>query len=217
MVGDERLGTFGSLPVRGGSTPVQCCLPLVPAHVADPGRGCPLMHDGDTLVRLGRLAERLRAGGQHLYGSRVRLGRVALSRFQPLTQVGGPAPRGVPVSFSELPQPHADGVKPGIDLPPTAWRRPRIAVHTSSMPDPPQMPSVTSASQQGPSTRATATGLGTNPACRYRSHVSRHRRYCGGYHRAPKRPARPATRHDGDRMGDRQIRPIWTVTGLPEL
>jgi hypothetical protein len=36
MVGEKQLGTFGSLPVRGGSGPVECCLPRVPAHVADP-------------------------------------------------------------------------------------------------------------------------------------------------------------------------------------
>ena len=35
-LGKKRLGTFGSLPVRGSSGPVECCLPLVPAHVADP-------------------------------------------------------------------------------------------------------------------------------------------------------------------------------------
>jgi hypothetical protein len=80
MIGEKRLGTFGSLPVRGGSGPVEPCLPLVPGHVADPGRCRPRMHVGGTLVRLGRMAERLRAGGQHLYGGSVRLGRVALSR-----------------------------------------------------------------------------------------------------------------------------------------
>jgi hypothetical protein len=50
-LGEKRLGTFGSLPVRGRGSPVECCLPLVQA--------------GDALVSLGRLAERLRAGGQH--------------------------------------------------------------------------------------------------------------------------------------------------------
>jgi hypothetical protein len=65
-LGEKRLGTFGSLPVRGGSSPVECCLPLVLAHVADPCRCRPLVEAGDTLVRLGCPAERLRSGGQHL-------------------------------------------------------------------------------------------------------------------------------------------------------
>jgi hypothetical protein len=32
-VGQKRLSTFGSLPVRGGGSPVQCGLPLVLARV----------------------------------------------------------------------------------------------------------------------------------------------------------------------------------------
>src|SRR5262245_19486017 len=35
-LGEKRQGTFGSLPVRGGSSPVECCLPLAHAHVTDP-------------------------------------------------------------------------------------------------------------------------------------------------------------------------------------
>jgi hypothetical protein len=124
-LGEKRLGTFGSLPVRGGSSPVDCCLPLVLAHVADPCRCCPLEDAGDTLVRLGRPAERLRASGQHECGGSVRLGRMALGRFQPRAGGGGP------VSFSELLKPRADGVKPSVDLPPTAWRWPGLAVHAS--------------------------------------------------------------------------------------
>ena len=34
--GKKRLGKFGSLPVRGGGSPVECCLLLVLAHVAGP-------------------------------------------------------------------------------------------------------------------------------------------------------------------------------------
>ena len=128
-IGESQLGTFGPLPVRGGSTPVQCCLSLVHAPVTDPCHCCPLVHAGDTLMRLRRIAERLRAGGQHLHGSSVRLCRVTLGRLQPLTGVGGPAPNGVPVPFSELPKPLAYGVKPGIDLPPTGWQWPGLAVH----------------------------------------------------------------------------------------
>jgi hypothetical protein len=41
-LGQQRLGTFGSLPVCGGSSPVQRCLPLVRAHVADLYRCCPI-------------------------------------------------------------------------------------------------------------------------------------------------------------------------------
>ena len=127
----KRLGTFGSLPVRGGSSPVECCLPLVPGHVADPGRCCPLVHADDTLVRLGRPAERLHTGGQHLDGSSARLGRVAAGRCQPLAGDPGLPLHGVPVSFSELPKPVADGVKPFVDLLPTAWRWPGLPVHAS--------------------------------------------------------------------------------------
>ena len=35
-LGQKRLGTVGSLQVRGGGRPVQYCLPFVLAHVADP-------------------------------------------------------------------------------------------------------------------------------------------------------------------------------------
>ena len=101
-LGQKRLGAFGSLPVRDGGSPVERCLPLVPEHVADPCRCCPFVHADDTLVRLGRPAERLRAGGQHFHGSSVRLGRVAPGRFQPLPGGGGPALDSVPVSFPEL-------------------------------------------------------------------------------------------------------------------
>ena len=118
-LGDKRLGAFGPLPVRGGRGAVEYCLPLVPAHIADPCRCRSLVHAGDTLVRLGRPAERLRAGGQHLYGGSVRLGRVALGRFQPLTGRGGLALNGVPVPFSEPLKPRADSVKPSVDLSPT--------------------------------------------------------------------------------------------------
>ena len=119
-LGQKRLGTFGSLPVRGGSSPVECYLPLVLVHVADPCRCCPLVHAGGTFVRLGRPAELLRAGGQRHCGGSVRLGRVTLGRFQPLANGGGLALNGVPASFSELLKPPADSGKPGVDLPPAA-------------------------------------------------------------------------------------------------
>jgi hypothetical protein len=81
---------LGSLTVCGGSSPVERCLALVLAHVAGAGRRCPLMHAGDPLVRVGRPAERRRAGGQQLSGGSLRHGRVAQGCFQPV------AGRGVP-------------------------------------------------------------------------------------------------------------------------
>jgi len=131
MVAEKQLGTFGSLAVCGGSSPVQCCLPLVPAHVADPGRCCLVVQAGDTLVRLSRTTERLHAGGQHLRGGSMRLSRVALGRCQPLAGGGGPALIGVLVSFSKLLYPRADGVKPGFDLPPAAWQGTGLAIVAS--------------------------------------------------------------------------------------
>jgi hypothetical protein len=89
--GQNRLGPFGSLPVRGSGGPVVGCVPLVQSHIADPGRCCPLVHAGDTLVCLGRPAERLGAGGLDLHGGSLRLGRVAPGRFQPLAGGGGVA------------------------------------------------------------------------------------------------------------------------------
>lgn len=83
-LGQQRLGTFGSLPVCGGSSPVQRCSLLMHVHIADPFRGCPLVHAGGSLVRPGRMAERLHRGGQHLYGGSVRLGRMVPGRFHPL-------------------------------------------------------------------------------------------------------------------------------------
>jgi hypothetical protein len=134
MVGEKRLDTFGPVPVRDGSGPVECCLPLVSGHVADSFRCCPLVHAGGTLVRLGRMAERLHAGGQHFCCGSVRLSSMALSHCQPLA--GGDisaAPNGVPasVSVSELLKPRADGIEPSVDLPPTVWRWLGLAVHVS--------------------------------------------------------------------------------------
>jgi len=74
---------------------------------------------GSALVSLGRMTERLHTGGQHLRGGSVRLGGTVLGRFQPLAG-GGPAPIGGPVSFPEFLKPRADGVKPIVDLLPTA-------------------------------------------------------------------------------------------------
>jgi len=48
MAGDEQLDPFGAPPVRGGGGPVECCLPLVPDHVADPRRCCSLVHARGT-------------------------------------------------------------------------------------------------------------------------------------------------------------------------
>jgi hypothetical protein len=76
------------------------------------------MQAGSTLVSLGRVAERLHAGGQHLRGGGMRLGGMALGRFQPL--LGGWALIGGPASFSQLLKPRADGFKAIVDLPPTA-------------------------------------------------------------------------------------------------
>jgi hypothetical protein len=77
MFGKKRQDTFGAMPVRGSSSAVECCLPLVPAHAAGPGRCSSLMHAGGKFVRLGYIAERLRAGDRHLRSGSVRLGRVA--------------------------------------------------------------------------------------------------------------------------------------------
>src|SRR5262249_41216331 len=79
-LGEKRLDTFGSLVIRDGSGPVEFCLPLVPAHVADPCRRCPVVHAGRTLTRLGRMAERLSAGGQPFCGGRVRRRWAAATR-----------------------------------------------------------------------------------------------------------------------------------------
>ena len=130
MAGEKRLDTFGALPVRGSSA-VERCLPLVPVHVADPSRCCSLVHAGGTFVRLGRVAERLRAGGQHSCGGSVRLGRVALSRCHPLPGRGGPPRAGEHVSFSEHLKARADGIEPGVDIPPAVWQGPGLAAHIS--------------------------------------------------------------------------------------
>ena len=131
MVGEKGEGTFGSLPVRGGSGLVDCCLPLVTADVAAPCRSCSLVHAGGTVMRLGRIAERFRAGGQHFCGGNVRLDRMAPGRFHPLARGGGPAPHGLPVSFSERVEPRADGVEPSVNLPPALRRGHRLTVHAS--------------------------------------------------------------------------------------
>jgi len=131
MLGDKRLGAFGSLPVRGGSCPVERRLPLVPVHVANPMRCCSVVQAGGTFVRLGRMAERLRAGGQHLCGGSVRLCGVALGRCQPLAGGGGPAISDVRAPFPERLKPRADGVKPCVDLLSTVQRELRLAVHVS--------------------------------------------------------------------------------------
>jgi len=89
------------------------------------------MQAGDALMRLGRPTERHRAGGQHLCSGIMRLDRMALGRFQPLTGSDGPAPNGVPVSFPKLLKPRAEGVKPSVDLPPTGWQGSGLAVHAT--------------------------------------------------------------------------------------
>jgi hypothetical protein len=129
MVGEKRLDTFGSLVIRDGSGPVEFCLPLMPAHVADSCRRCPIVHAGSTLMRLGRMAERHSAGGQHFCGGGVRLRGAALGRCHPLAGGSGPALAGVQISFPERLKPRADGIEPGVDLPPTALRGRRLAVH----------------------------------------------------------------------------------------
>ena len=57
------------------------------------------------------------------------LGRVALSRFQPLAGGVGRALNGVPVSFHEPLKPRADGIQPGVNLPLAIWQGPGLAVH----------------------------------------------------------------------------------------
>ena len=131
MVGDKPLGSFGTPPVRGRSGPVKRRLPLVPAHVTNPFRCCPVVQAGRTIVRLGRMAERLRARGQHLCGGSLRLDRVALGCLQPLAEAGRPVPVRVPLSFPELHKPRAYGVKPRVDLLPAAWRGLALTVHAS--------------------------------------------------------------------------------------
>jgi hypothetical protein len=131
MVGDKPLGSFGTPPVRGRSGPVKRRLPLVPAHVTNPFRCCPVVQAGGTIVRLGRMAERLRTGGQHLCGGSVRLYRVALGRCHPLTGGDGPAIAGVRAPLPERLKPRADGIKPSVDLLPTVQREPRLAIHVS--------------------------------------------------------------------------------------
>src|SRR5262249_40735297 len=129
--GEKRLCTFGSLPVRGGSGPVKCRLPPVPGRVADSCRCCALVYAGDALVRLGCVAERLRAGGPHLRGGGGCLGPMPLGRFQPLARGTGPVLTGVQVPLRELLQPGADGVKPDAYLALTAWRQPGLAARPS--------------------------------------------------------------------------------------
>jgi hypothetical protein len=128
MAGEKRLDTFGTLPVSGGSRAVERRLPPVPVHVANPSRRCSLVDAGGAFVRLGRVAERLRAGGKHPCGGSVRLGRVALSRCHPLPGGGGPPLAAEHVSFPERLKPRADGVEPGVDLPPTAWPGPGLGL-----------------------------------------------------------------------------------------
>ena len=110
LVGEKRLDTFGTLPVRGGGSAMERSLPFVPVHVADPSGCCSLVHAGGTLVRLGR---------------------VAFGRCHPLPGRGGPPRDAEHVSFSEHLKPRADGVEPGVDVPPTVWQGRGLAVHTS--------------------------------------------------------------------------------------
>lgn len=71
------------------------------------------------------MAERLRTGGQHARSGSVRFDRVTAGRFHPLARAV-PGPNGVQVSFPELPEPRADGVEPGIDLPSATSLGPRV-------------------------------------------------------------------------------------------
>ena len=105
---------------------MQRCSLLVLVQIADPLRPCPLVHAGGSLVRLGRMAERLHRGGQDLYGGSMRLGRVVPGRFHPLAD--GPAPHAARVSVPEFLKPRADGVQAGVDLLPAARRGPGLDV-----------------------------------------------------------------------------------------
>jgi len=118
-LGHKRQGAFGSLPVRSRGSPVEYRSLLVLGHLADPGRCQPLVQAGDTLVSLGRRAERLYAGGQHQGSGSVCLGGMALGRFQPLAD-GGLAFIGSPAPFSQLLKPRADGGQAMVDLLPAA-------------------------------------------------------------------------------------------------
>ena len=62
------------------------------------------------------MAERLHTGGQHLCGGSVRLGGMALGRFQPPAG-GGPALIGGSAPLSQFLKARADGVKAVVDLP----------------------------------------------------------------------------------------------------
>lgn len=81
---DKQLGTIGSLPVSQGSSPVECGVPVQLLHIADSRRCHFLVRAGDSLVRLGRGAECLYSRGQREGGGSLRLGLMALGRFQPL-------------------------------------------------------------------------------------------------------------------------------------
>jgi hypothetical protein len=54
---------------------------------------------------------------------------VTLGRFHPLAGSDGPAPIGFPVSLPQCLEPRPDGLKPSVDLPPTAWWWPGLAIH----------------------------------------------------------------------------------------
>ena len=82
------------------------------------------------------MTERLHPSGQHLCGGSVRLGGMALGRFDPLAG-GGPALIGAQASLSQLRKPRADGLEAVVDLPSAAaWAGTGLAVHAVSMPDP---------------------------------------------------------------------------------
>lgn len=144
LVRDKRPGVFGSAPVRGGSFPVVCCLPLVLGRVADAGRCCPFVHAGGSLMRVRGVVERFRARGKHVEGGSVRIGRIPLGNGQPFADRDAPAPDGIPgsVSLFEHLQSRADCVQARADLAGTVRHvlGSGLGVHASSMPEPPRIP-----------------------------------------------------------------------------
>lgn len=99
-------------------------------HVADPGRRGLLMQTCGPLVSLGRMTERLHPGGQYLCGGSVRLGGMALGRFQPLAACRT-VPAGAQSSLPQFREPRADGVKAVVDLLPTARPGAGLTLHAS--------------------------------------------------------------------------------------
>jgi hypothetical protein len=92
------------------------------------------MLEGGVLVGSGCRAERADAGGDRLFCGRLRGGRLALRRVNPLAD-GGWARIVLPRRF-QLVYPRADSGKALLDLPSAALPGLRLVAHTSRMPTP---------------------------------------------------------------------------------